>query len=105
LEDGQADPRPAVAVAVVEHVALAVGVEHERVGDHLGVPAIRGDVEAGPLVESLPRQAVARLRVAEAIGRPAMAVPHAIEVAVPAHTRAGDGGLALVPAIDAQAPG
>ena len=50
VQHGEADSGRSVAVAVIKHVALALGVEHDRVADHLPIPVAGGDIDSGPVV-------------------------------------------------------
>src|SRR4051794_26048233 len=83
-----------VAVAVVEHdQPIAVGHD-PRVGERLGVPPLRGGLDAGELVASVPAHAVRGLRVADAIARVrARRVPHPPATALVQDARARDVAL------------
>src|SRR5690606_3343650 len=65
----QAKPRPAEAVAVVEHVRLPAMLMQAAVLDHLAIPPLGRSVDSCRLVEAAPSKAVGRLGVPESIGQ------------------------------------
>src|SRR6185503_19560225 len=81
-EDGQAEAGAAILVAVIKHPAVAVRVKHARVLNGLAVPRTGRRFETGLRVAALPREAVARVRVAHSVFGDASRIPHVISVVV-----------------------
>src|SRR4051794_18724792 len=86
------DPSTSVAVAVVEHVPCASGVDDDRIRLHLDVPGVVREDDV--VVAALPPKPVRRFRIAESVTRPAGTEPHAIPVHVSHDARTGDRVLA-----------
>src|SRR6187402_322059 len=82
LPDRESNPGLAVAVAVVQHVSPARGVEHPGVLDHFGIPARLGDVDPGPFVLPLPAHSIWRDRISNAVGIAPDRVPHFVSPAL-----------------------
>src|SRR5438874_757346 len=80
LELGQADTRPAVTIAVVEHVPDAVVIEHPGILDALCVPPGRRHVDPRKLVATVPGDAVHGLGVSDAVAGSASGEPHAVPI-------------------------
>src|SRR3954452_22289472 len=76
FENGDPKTLAAVAIAVVEHVAAAVVVEHEGIGSFLVFPGFRHADKAQILIAPFPLRAVGGAREAEFVMRPPPRVPH-----------------------------
>jgi hypothetical protein len=69
-------------------------VEHERVLDHLGVPAGCGHIDAYLCIPPHPAFAIGGFRIADAVAITAVRVPHPEVAAVTHNARARDGVFA-----------
>src|SRR6188508_633267 len=94
FQRGDAEARPAVAAAVVQHVLLAPVLEYAGIADRIGVPAAAGRLDPRPLIEAFPAPAALAFGIADAVLAATTGVPHAVAAVLPQHAGARKPDLA-----------